>query len=158
MIPERHQASADEDTRVWRKMQQGCSFFVSQTVWSVDATKRLLGDLQLRANAEGAAMPPILLTFSPCGSPRTLEFLEWLGVAVPAPVKRQLLSANDMLAHSIDLATQAFAEIRAFAAVQGITVGCNVESVSSRADELAASVELVRRIDHLTSSVSMPHS
>ncbi len=123
--------------------------FVSQTVWSVSATKRLLLDLRVRAELEGSRAPHILLTFSPCGSPQTLQFMEWLDVALPEPVKRELLSANDMLIRSIELASEAFAEIRAFAAEQGLTVGCNVESVSSRAAEVEASVELVRRVDQL---------
>jgi hypothetical protein len=150
LIPERHLTSGAEDARVWAKMQQGCRFFVSQTVWSVSATKRLLQDLRVRAELEGGESPPILLTFSPCGSVQTLEFLEWLGVHLPASVRRELLSAKDMLARSIDLAADAFDEVRAFAAEQGLNVGCNVESVSSRAEEVEASVELVHRIDQLT--------
>jgi len=149
VIPERHQTSGAEDARVWAKIQQGCRFFVSQTIWSVSATKRLLLDLRVRAELEGGQAPPILLTFSPCGSPQTLEFMEWLGVALPDTVKRELLSAKDMLMRSIELATEAFAEVRAFAAEQGLTVGCNVESVSSRIAEVEASVELVRRVDQL---------
>jgi hypothetical protein len=149
LIPERHETSGVEDARVWVKMQQGCGFFVSQTVWSVSTTKRLLHDLRVRAGLERGKVPPILLTFSPCGSPQTLAFLEWLGVHLPAPVKSELLSAKDMLARSIELATAAFDEVRAFAAEQGLSVGCNVESVSSRAEEVEASVELVRRIDRL---------
>lgn len=149
MIPERHQARADEDARVWSKMQSGCRFFVSQTVWSVAGTERLLGDLSRRAAREGRALPPLVLTFSPCGSPQTLAFLEWLGVEVPDLVKRELYSARDMLARSIDLAADAFAQLYAFAARRGFVVGCNVESVSARAAEVEASLELVRRIDQL---------
>lgn len=153
VIPERHQPATDEVARVWAKMQRGCRFFVSQTVWSVPRTQRLLGDLCRRAAREGGALPPVLLTFSPCGSPQTLEFLEWLGVEVPERVKRELYSAKDMLARSIDLAADAFAEIQAFAAQEGLSLGCNVESVSSRAAEVEASLELVRRIDRLTPAV-----
>jgi hypothetical protein len=130
-------------------MQQGCRFFVSQTVWSVSRTKELLRDLRVRAELEGVDVPPILLTFSPCGSPQTLQFQEWLGVEVPPEVKRELLSAPDMLARSIQLATEAFAEARAFARAQGLTVGCNVESVCSRAVEVEASAELVHSIARL---------
>ena len=147
VIPERHQSSGAEDARVWAKVQQGCGFFVSQTVWSVSATKRLLLDLRVRAELEGGQAPHLLLTFSPCGSQQTLEFIEWLGVTLPDTVKRELLSAKDMLERSVELASEAFAEVRAFAAEQGLSVGCNVESVSSRAAEVEASVELVRRID-----------
>jgi hypothetical protein len=149
LIPERHETAGAEDARVWAKMQQGCRFFVSQTVWSVTATKRLLLDLRVRAELEGGKAPPVLLTFSPCGSPQTLQFLEWLGVSLPAPVKRELLSTKDMLSRSVELAAQAFDEVRAFAAEQGLDVGANVESVSARAEEVDASVELVWRIDQL---------
>ena len=149
VIPERHQSPGTEDARVWAKMQLGCGFFVSQTVWAVSATKRLLRDLLVRAEQAESAAPPILLTFSPCGSPQTLQFQEWLGVDVPPTVKRELLCAKDMLSRSIELAVDAFAEVRAFANEHGLTIGCNVESVSSRATEVEAAIELVRRIDRL---------
>lgn len=149
VIPERHEMSGAEDARVWAKVEYGCRFFVSQTVWSVSVTKRLLVDLRNRADREGACMPPLLLTFSPCGSQQTLEFMSWLGVTVPDWVKRDLLTAKDMLARSIQLAADGFAEVRAFASEHGLSVGCNVESVSSRAAEIEASVELVHRVARL---------
>lgn len=122
----------------------------------MNATKQLLLDLRVRAEREGGQAPHILLTFSPCGSPQTLEFIEWLGVALPHAVKRELLSAKDMFMRSIELATEAFAEVRAFAAEQGLTVGCNVESVSSRAAEVEASVELLHRVDQLAPVLGSP--
>jgi len=146
VIAERHETAGAEDARVWAKHQQGCTFFVSQTVWSVATTKRLLLDLRLRSELEGGHAPHVLLTFSPCGSPQTLEFLQWLGVTVPETVQRELLAATDMMRRSIELASEAFAELRSFAAEHGLSVGCNVESVSSRATEVEASVELVRRV------------
>lgn len=150
LIPERHESTGTEDARAWGKIRQGCRFFVSQTVWSVNATQSLLRDLRFRADLEGGEVPPILLTFSPCGSPETLQFQEWLGVQVPPALKRELLSAKDMLARSIELAARTFEEIRTYAAERGLTVGCNVESVSSRAAEVDASTELVQRIARLT--------
>jgi len=149
VIAERHQLSGAEDVRICAKMQHGCRFFVSQTVWSTCATKQLLSDLCVRAEVAGVALPPLLLTLSPCGSEQTLLFQEWLGVSVPAAVKRELRFAKDMLSRSIELAVETFAEVHDFASEQGITVGCNVESVSSRAVEIDASMELVRRIDRL---------
>jgi len=151
VIPERHEASGAEDARVWAKVQQGCRFFVSQTVWSVAATKRLLRDVRRRAEQEGAEAPPILLTLSPCGSEQTLRFLKWLGVGLPAYVEQELLSARDMLARSVELAAETFDCLRAFALEQGLHVGANVESVSARAEEIDASLELLARVDRLTS-------
>jgi hypothetical protein len=62
-----------------------------------------------------------------------------------------------MLARSIELAAQAFDEVLAFATEQGLNVGCNVESVSSRAAEVEASVELLRRIDQLNPRPGADH-
>jgi hypothetical protein len=149
MIAERHRTTGTEDARVWAKMQHGCGFFVSQTVWSVEATKHLLRDLQTRSVLTGTPLPQLLLTLSPCGSEQTLLFQEWLGVTVPPKLRRELLLAQDMLARSVELAVDIFAEVQAFARGQGIVVGCNVESVSSRAVEVEASIELVRRIKRL---------
>ena len=38
-IPERHQSKGDEHLRVFHKVKQGCSFFVSQGVYDVNAAK-----------------------------------------------------------------------------------------------------------------------
>jgi len=70
-------------------------------------------------------------------------------VELPAAVTRELLSAPDMLQRSIELAADTFAEVHGFAQELGFNVGCNVESVSSRAEEVEASVDLVYRIDEL---------
>lgn len=146
LIAERHQKSRDEDQRVWAKVEHGCSFFVSQTMWSAPATSALLRDLKVRAEITDAPLPTLLSTLSPCGSEQSLRFQEWLGVHVPPAIKRELLSARDMLARSIDLCVEVFAEAHALAEKQGIVLGCNVESASTRAAEVDASVELTRRI------------
>ncbi len=146
VIPERHAASGDEEARVWTKMQAGCRFFVSQTVWSVRTTQRLLTALRVRADVEGVEPPPLLLTLSPCGSAQTLEFLRWLGVDVPPQLRRELLDASDMLERSIELAAEGFAQLQRFAEQQGLVVGCNVESLTARPADVDASVELLERI------------
>lgn len=158
LIAERHQKPGDEDARVWAKRQQGCSFFVSQTVWSTAATTALLRDLQIRAALALEAPPSILVTLSPCGSEQTLAFQEWLGVAVPDSLKRELLSARDMLERSVELAADVFAEVHSVAARLGMTVGCNVESVSSRASEIDASLELLKRITAIAPASRMATS
>jgi hypothetical protein len=75
--------------------------------------------------------------------------LEWLGVEIPAGIERELLSAKDMLERSIELAYETASEVRAAAEAEGLTVGFNIESVSSRAVEVDASVELVHRVEPL---------
>lgn len=43
-IPERHQSKGDEHLRVFHKVKQGCSFFVSQGVYDVNASKNFLSE------------------------------------------------------------------------------------------------------------------
>jgi hypothetical protein len=149
VIAERHEARGGEDARVLGKLEQGCSFFISQAVYSVTASKNLLSDLYYRCQDAGREPPPLLLTLSPCGSRKTLEFMAWLGVSVPRWLQNELLHAKDILAKSIELSLQAFSELYAFAREKGIPLGCNVESVSLHKAEIEASVELVSRISRV---------
>jgi hypothetical protein len=146
VIAERHDARGAEDERVLHKQQLGCEFFISQAVYSVTASKNLLSDLHYRCQAAGREVPPLLLTLSPCGSKKTLEFMAWLGVSVPRWLQNELVHAHDILAKSVELSLQAFAELHEFALEKRIALGCNVESVSLRKAEIDASVEMVQRI------------
>jgi len=146
VIAERHEARGGEDERVLGKLAQGCSFFISQAVYSVTASKNLLSDLYYRCQDSGREPPPVLVTLSPCGSRKTLDFMAWLGVAVPRWLQNELLHAHDILTKSIELSALAFAELYEFASEKGIPLGCNVESVSLQKAEIEASVELVARI------------
>jgi hypothetical protein len=146
LIAERHARNHDEHERVLSKMSQGCEFMITQAVYSVTATKNVLSDLHYTCMERSIEAPPILVTLSPCGSLKTLEFLGWLGVEVPRWLHNELLHAHDILRTSVELALDNFAELLDFARTKGITLGCNVESVSLRKDEIDASVELVERV------------
>ena len=135
-----------EEERVSRKMGAGCTFFITQAVYSVTASKNLLSSLYYSSQTTGQKLPPILLTLSPCGSQKTLEFLAWLGVSVPQWLHNELTHAGNILERSVDLAVANFQELFDFANEKGIALGCNVESVSLNKAEIDASVELVHRI------------
>jgi hypothetical protein len=146
VIAERHAQSGNEVERILRKRARGCSFFISQAVYSVTASKNLLSDLYYRCLEDDLELPPILVTLSPCGSERTLEFMSWLGVSVPRWLRNELTHARDILARSVELSLGVFAELLDFAAEKEIPLGCNVESVSLRKAEIEASVEMVHRV------------
>ncbi len=145
LIAERHDSRGGEDARVLRKIGQGCSFFVTQAVYSVVASKNVLSDLHYQAQRLGRPVPPILVTLSPCGSTKTMEFMRWLGVSVPRWLDNELTHANDILQTSIDLCADILTDLVDFARSKDIPLGCNVESVSLRKAEIEASVELVQR-------------
>lgn len=142
-IAERHGRSQREHERILEKEDQGCRFFVSQAVYDVTASKSLLSDLALACESAGRAPPPIVVTLSPCGSVRTLELMQWLGIAFPRWLENDLRHAGDILEKSMRLCTTILAELVEYAAEKRLPLGVNVESVSIRQAEIDASVELV---------------
>ena len=150
-IAERHARTLDEHERILAKTAKGCRFFVTQAVYDVTSTKSLLSDYALAVDKTGGMPLPIILTFSPCGSEKTLSFMKWLGIAFPRWLENDLQSARDPLAKSLELCERIFAEVLYYAENKGIPLGVNVESVSIRKEEIEASVELLhllrRRIE-----------
>ena len=150
-IAERHARRLDEHQRLLAKTEQGCRFFVTQAVYDVASTKSLLSDYALAVRSKGGAPLPVILTFSPCGSQKTLAFMKWLGIAFPRWLENELRLAADPLAKSLELCERIFAEVWGYARDKDIPLGVNVESVSIRKTEIEASVELLqllrRRID-----------
>ena len=89
---------------------------------------------------------PIILTFSPCGSEKTLAFMQWLGIAFPRWLENDLRHARDPLETSLALCERVCAEAWEYARAKGIPLGVNVESVSIRKAEIDASTELLVRL------------
>jgi hypothetical protein len=145
-IPERHQTKGDEHIRVFDKIKQGCDFFVSQGVYDVNASKNFLSDYYYYGKEHHIPLVPILFTLTPCGSPKTLEFMKWLGISIPRWLENELINSQDILNQSVDYSEQAYFELKAFADEKGIPVGCNIESVATRKVEIDASIELLNRI------------
>ncbi|MEJ2179607.1 MAG: methylenetetrahydrofolate reductase [Gammaproteobacteria bacterium] len=145
-IPERHQAKGDEHIRVFNKIAQGCSFFVSQGVYDVNAAKNFLSDYYYYGQAHDIPLVPILLTLTPCGSIKTLQFMKWLGISIPRWLENELIRSEDILHKSVDFSEQNWLELKSFADEKGIPIGCNIESVAIRKVEVEASIELLRRI------------
>ena len=143
-IAERHARTLDEHERILAKTANGCRFFVTQAVYDVTSTKSLLSDYALAVDKTGGMPLPIILTFSPCGSEKTLSFMKWLGIAFPRWLENDLQSAGDPLAKSLELCERMFAEVLDYAENKGIPLGVNVESVSIRKEEIEASVELLQ--------------
>lgn len=145
-IAERHSRRQDEHQRILAKTAEGCRFFVTQAVYDVTATKSLLSDYAVAVQERGETPVPIILTFSPCGSEKTLAFMKWLGIHFPRWLENDLRRAPDPLATSLVLCESIFAEVWDYARDHGVPLGINVESVSIRKAEIEASLELLRRL------------
>ncbi len=148
-IPERHEKKENEHERVLRKMENGCQFFVSQAVYHVEASKNFLSDYYYLCREKEIEMVPMVFTLTPCGSVKTLKFMKWLGVSIPKWMENELIHSSNTLMQSIQLSKNIFEELLEFAAQKNIPIGCNVESVSIKKEEIDASVELLNDIKKL---------
>src|SRR3954453_1292325 len=141
-IPERHSRKGNEHLRLAAKQEAGCSYFVTQIVYDVNAAKNLVSDYAYGCRDRGLDPIPIVFTMSVCGSMKTLEFLRWLGVDVPRWIENDLRHAEDTLDASLEHAEATALELMSFCRRLGVPFGINVESVSIRRVEIEASVRL----------------
>ena len=145
-IAERHVAKEDEHQRMLAKQDRGCRFFITQSVYDAASTKSLLSDYALSLQASDRSPAPVVLTFSPCGSERTLELMKWLGISFPRWLENELRHSTNTLERSVDLCERVFTDVQEYAREKRLPIGINVESVSIRRSEIDASVELYRRL------------
>jgi len=90
----RHTLGRGEHLRLLAKQAAGCSFFVTQIIYDVNAAKNLVSDDHYECAARDVKPAPIVFTFSVCGSLKTLEFVQWLGVDVPRWIENDLRHAD----------------------------------------------------------------
>ena len=146
-IAERHTPERSEAARLLGKSIEGCGYFISQAVYAPEATERLLADY-LR-DCRGASVQPrrIVLTFAPAGREKTMAFLRWLGVRIPAETARAILVHASPLQKSIEICRDNLRRILDHPYAREIPLGINVESVSINRDEIDASVDLVHALE-----------
>ena len=141
-IPERHEKKQNEHLKVAQKSIAGCEFFISQAVYNAENAKNFIDDY----SKLGAKKVPIIFTFTPCGSLKTLEFMKWLGISVPDFLETRLRNSVDILQSSVALCSEMFDFLYKYGLAKGVSIGANVESVSTRKVEIEASLELLKNI------------
>ena len=142
VIAERHTQQRSESARMLAKGLQGCTYFISQTVYRPHATERLLRDYLRDCRGAGSEPRRVVLTFAPCGREKTLAFLRWLGVNVAPDTERAILGAADPLRKSIEICRDNLRRILDEPYAGEIPLGVNVESVSINRDEIDAGIDL----------------
>ena len=145
-IPERHHRGFEEHLRMLAKTAAGCRFFVTQAVYDLNSALSVLSDYALELGRRGERPVPIIFTFAPCGSARTLEFMKWLGISFPRWLENELLGSADILERSVRLCERNFHELKAFAREKQLPIGFNVESVSIRKVEIEAATALFQSL------------
>lgn len=152
IIPERHMIKGDEQKRVFDKIQNGCEFFVSQCVYNLATAKKFLDDYAAYAKEHKLDMVPMIFTITPCGSAKTLEFMKWLGISIPPHLEEKLKHSENILEESVQLCRDIFEMLYFYGKGKGIPIGCNVESVAIRKEEIDASIDLVHSIREIMNS------
>jgi len=143
-IAERHVSKGDEHRRLMTKGEQGCNFFVTQAVYNAQATIDLLSRYAVECREKQVEPKRIILTFTPCGSLKTLEFMEWLGISVPEATKIRIMNAHNPLSESIKICRNSLEQIVEACLPLGIPLGLNIESLTNRKDEIDASIRLFK--------------
>jgi Methylenetetrahydrofolate reductase len=148
-IAERHAGTGAEHERMLRKQAAGCEFFVSQVCYDLDRARNLLSDYAYGCRDQGLEPRPVVLTLAPCGSVKTLEFMSWLGIDVPAWLRAEITRSGDPLAASYEQCVVNARLLVAFCRRLGLPFGINVESLTNRKVEIDASTDLAREIRDL---------
>jgi hypothetical protein len=141
-IAERHGAQRSEAARLLAKGIEGCSYFISQTVYHAPPTQRLLRDYLRDCRGAGVEPRRVILSFAPCGREKTFAFLRWLGVNIAPHTEQAILGASSPLSKSIEICRDNLRRILDGAYRGAIPLGVNVESVSINRDEIDASIDL----------------
>ena len=143
-IAERHASKRNEHERLLKKTAQGCQFFISQAVYNAQATIDLITSYARSCKAQGAEPQRIILTFTPCGSEKTLEFMQWLGISVPEATKWRMLDSQNPLSESVRICRENLDSILKSCAHLDVPLGLNIESLTNRKEEIDASINLYR--------------
>ncbi|MCF2856591.1 methylenetetrahydrofolate reductase [Pseudoalteromonas sp. SMS1] len=143
-IAERHASKRNEHERLIDKTAQGCEFFISQAVYDAQATIDLLTSYARTCRQQGIEPKRIILTFTPCGGEKTLEFMQWLGISVPEATKWRMLDADNTLKESIKICRENLDLILRSCAQLDVPLGLNIESLTNRKEEIDASISLYR--------------
>jgi hypothetical protein len=148
-IPERHAVLKDEDVRILDKVDAGVSYFISQCIFNVDYTKQTLDALLSSCRGQKRDLPIMIFTLTICGSMKTLQFMEWLGIHIPDKVKEDLQVCTNPVSRSVELAIETARELIRYCVERSIPFGFNIESVASRKEEIDASLELLNAVAKL---------
>ncbi|MGY5355357.1 methylenetetrahydrofolate reductase [Wenyingzhuangia sp. IMCC45467] len=148
-IPERHFVKGDEHIRLSNKIENGCTFFISQCVYNLDNAKDMLSDYYFYTQEKGITPMPIIFTLTPIGSLKTLEFTKWLGIDIQKWLENELKVSADILNASIGICKYIANDLIGFAKEKNMPIGFNIESVAIRKAEIDASIELVKTIKEM---------
>lgn len=148
-IAERHTKKGNEHSTIASKVEMGAQWFISQAIYEPQAMINTINEYGELCKKNGKSPVRVLLTFAPCGRPKTMKFIHWLGVNVPADTEKAILEAANPVMTSVELLCDMCAKILLETKASGVPLGISVESVSIFREEIDATHELFRRTQAL---------
>lgn len=145
-IPERHAILKDEHVRMLDKTTSGVSYFISQCIFNTGYARQMLSDLSSACLDQKKEMPTVIFTLTICGSAKTLQFMEWLGIHIPDDMKEELKASASPVSRSVEIAVAIAEELIHYCQERSIPFGFNIESVAIRKEEIDASLELLNAV------------
>lgn len=145
-IPERHTIKGNEHLNLWRKSEFGAEWFITQGIFNVGPLIKLLQDYSDLCKSKGTRPKKIILTFAPCGRPKTMNFIKWLGMDVPEDVEKRIFDSLEPVKESVSLLCENLTQILATTAGLNIPLGVNVESLSIFKEEIDAAHDLFQKL------------
>ena len=145
-IPERHTKKGNENHNMVRKTEAGAKWFITQGVYHSKPIIKLIHDYASLCREKRIAPSKLIITFAPCGRPKTMSFIKWLGMDVPQEVEDRILKAEQPVAESVVLLCELLTEILEQTAGSGVPIGLNVESLSIFKEEIDAAHDLFQKL------------
>jgi len=145
-IPERHTAKGNEHINMFNKSSYGASWFITQGIFNAEPLIQMLLDYSELCKQNHVTPKKIVLTFAPCGRPKTMTFIKWLGMNVPSDVEERIFKSESPVKESIVLLSEVLTTILSRTAGLGIPLGINVESLSIFREEIDGAHELFQRL------------
>lgn len=145
-IAERHSTKKNEDANMFRKQRFGAEWFITQGIFDAGPLSKLLNDYGDLCRKNNAIPKKVILTFAPCGRPKTMHFIKWLGMNVPPDVEKRILESEAPVKESMVILQELLLTILEQTATSGVPLGVNVESLSIYREEIDAAHELFQKL------------
>ena len=141
-IPERHTTKGNEHQNMLNKVSYGAEWFITQGIFSADATIKLINEYGDLCKKHGIVPKKIVMTFAPCGRAKTMTFIKWLGMHVPTDVETRIMSAENHVNESILVSNEILTRILHGTGGSGVPLGLNVESLSIFKEEIVGAHDM----------------
>ena len=162
-IAERHIKKNNEHLNMMRKQNYGAKFFITQGIFDPAPIIKLISDYGELCKQLDVTPKKVILTFAPCGREKTMQFIKWLGMTVPAEVEERIFSKKGTglkegerdlgpVKESCAILAEVLREVLDGIRGTNVTLGINVESLSIFREEIDAAHTLFSKLQEVSSS------